>query len=116
MRVESEYHWNLSIASYFSILVNRIVVESNIRLNPGIFIPMLYITTSVLFLIIVFGVLIGTQAGWGVKMPLFVKILVPVLNILLFLFMTVITIPASQLIFICFDKNTSSILKIVEGG
>jgi hypothetical protein len=71
------------------------------------FLPMLYITTSILFLIIVFGVLIGHQAGWGVKMPLFVKILVPVLNILLFLFMTVITIPASQLIFICFHKDTS---------
>ena len=105
MRVQNSYHWNFSFVSYLSIFINYTVVDSNIRINNGIFDPILNIIAISLFLVIGLGVIIGFQAGWGKKMPLFIKIIIPVLNLLLFLFKYILAIPTLQVIFICFSPS-----------
>lgn len=112
MRVQNSYHWNFSFISYLSIFINYTVVDSNIRTHTGIFDPLLSIIAISLFLVIALAVIIGVQAGWGKKMPLFIKILIPVLNLLLYLFKYILAIPTLQVIFICFSPKALTSLSI----
>lgn len=113
MRMETnDYHWNFSVVSYFSIFLNYTVVDSNLKINPGLFGPFLYVMVVGLMVVLGLGLVIGVHAGWGKKMPTFVKILIPVLNVMACLFKTLLTIPAMQLIFICFSPTASTLLKL----
>lgn len=103
--MEISYHWNFSFVAYFSIFVNYTVVDSNIRLSSLIFAPLIYLIAISLLLVIILGILIGVQAGWGKKMPLFIKILIPILNIFLYFFKSILTIPTLQIIFICLSPK-----------
>lgn len=113
MRMETnEYHWNFSVVSYFSIFLNYTVVDSNLKINPSLFGPFLYVMVVSLMIALVLGVVIGVHAGWGKKMPMLVKILIPILNVMACLFKTLLTIPAMQLVLICFSPTASAILKL----
>lgn len=113
MRMETnDYHWNFSVVSYFSIFLNYTVVDNNLKINPGLFGPFLYVMVVGLMVVLGLGLVIGVHAGWGKKMPMFVKILIPVLNVMACLFKTLLTIPAMQLIFICFSPTASTLLKL----
>ena len=113
MRMESnDYHWNFSVVSYFSIFLNYTVVDSNLKINPSLFGPFLYVMVVSLMVVLALGVVIGVHAGWGKKMPMFVKIMIPVLNVMAYLFKTLLTIPAMQLVFICFSQSASTLLKL----
>ena len=67
-----------------------------------------------LFLVITLGFVIGFQAGWGKKINLLVQILIPILNVLLFFFKYILTIPTLQVIFICLIPNALQILNIAS--
>lgn len=113
MRMETnDYHWNFSVVSYFSIFLNYTVVDNNLKINPELFGPFLYVMVVGLMVVLGLGLVIGVHAGWGKKMPMFVKILIPVLNVMACLFKTLLTIPAMQLIFICFSPTASTLLKL----
>lgn len=108
----NEYHWNFSVVSYFSIFLNYMVVDSNLKINPALFGPFLYVMVVSLMVGLALGVVIGVHAGWGKKMPMFVKILIPVLNVMACLFKTLLVIPAMQLVFICFSPTASTLLNL----
>jgi len=112
MRVQDSYHWNFSFVGYFSMFVNYTVVDGNIRFNNSFFNPFLHLIIFALFLVITLGVVIGVQAGWGKKINLLVKIIIPVLNVLLYFFKYILTIPTLQVIFICLSPNALQSLNI----
>lgn len=112
MRVQDSHNWNFSFVGYFSIFINYTVVDGNIRADSSFFNPILYLIIFALFLVITLGVVIGVQAGWGIKINLLVKIIIPVLNVLLYLFKCILTIPTLQVIFICLSPNALQSLNI----
>jgi hypothetical protein len=112
MRVQVSYHWNFSFVAYLSIFINYTAADSNIRMNSIIFNPLLYLITLLLLLVVGLGVVIGVQAGWGKKMPLIIKFLIPILNIFLYFFKYILTIPTLQIIFICFSPKAQATLNI----
>ncbi len=112
MRAQNSYHWNFSFISYLSIFINYTVADSNIRMSNAIFDPLLNVIAVSLFLVITLGFVIGVQAGWGKKMPLAIKILIPLLNMLLYLFKYIFTIPTLQVIFICLSPKALKTLDI----
>jgi hypothetical protein len=81
-------------------------------MNAAIFDPLLNLIAVSLFLVITISIIIGVQAGWGKKMPLFIKILIPILNILLYLFKYILAIPTLQVILICFSPKALTSLSI----
>lgn len=116
MRVQNSYHWDFSFVAYFSAFVNYTVADSNIRQNVAIFEPLLYIITVALLSVIVIGVIIGVQAGWGKKIPIYVKVLIPILNVSLYFFKYVLAIPTFQIIFICFSPRAFATLNLGESS
>lgn len=61
---------------------------------------------------IIMAIFIGIYAGWGQKMPLPIKILIPIFNLLVCLIKTILSIPIMQAIFICFSPSNLASLNI----
>lgn len=87
-------------------------MDSNLKINPSLFGPFLYMMVVTLLLVLALGVVIGVHAGWGKKMPLFVKMLIPALNVMVCLFKSLLAIPAMQLVFICFSPTATTLLNL----
>jgi hypothetical protein len=110
------YHWDYSVISFFSMLLNFISIDQHIISEPTFFHPILLALAVVLLLLVALAALVARFSGWGKKVPTVVKLATSILNYFLYLFKTILIIPIMIIVLVAIVPSITDSLKIPSEG
>lgn len=111
LRSVNEYQWNFSSMAYVSVLLNFMSLDNILRNNPAIFVAVLLCAIAIMSVMVGLGVIVGVYAGEE-RVPTMVRVAIPILNLFLYLFKTVLAIPLLVIALISLVPQISNAFKI----
>ena len=100
MREEFDFIWKSSLPYYLDLVLNYISFDYLIKKSPSIFFTILIITVCISLLTILSLIFISCKVSRDIKTPTYIKLIVPLINLILILFKTILQIPCTYILII----------------
>lgn len=112
MRPEYIFNWSFTVVGYLPLVAKYISFDSLLKMFPSLFLPLLCLITVMIFLTVLLATCIAANLFLSTRRSSAVQLLLPFLNMLLYLFKTLLTLPCFTIIAIGLSSSARDYIKI----